>query len=66
MYLTGVGLTEPPVVNDAPPALPSATLRKIKDLRIISLAMRRQKNLKEESRTYYCSAVLYDNLGEYR
>jgi len=66
LYLTGVGMNEAFSAQDTPPALPSATLRKIKDLKIISLAMRRQKNLQEESRSYYCSAVLYDNLAEYR
>lgn len=48
------------------PGLPAATIRKIKDLKVISLAMRRQKNLKEESRTHYCSGVLYDNIGNQR
>lgn len=53
-------------VEETAPGLPAATVRKIKDLKVISLAMRRQKNLKEESRTHYCSGVLYDNIGNYR
>jgi hypothetical protein len=45
---TGVYLTniDPLPIEEVTTGLPSATVRKIKDLKMISLAMRRQKNLK--------------------